>query len=480
MSKKITKLLSMLLAVLLIFTSFVACSKAPVGTEDSQTSEETSAEQQEENSSEEVGEEAEEEEEVVEEPKYDFGGRTIRWAAWWDLGPVEGSSELADLQLERIAQLEEKYNFKLEFLNIPYQELVEQTSASTLAGDPIAEFVQLENRFLLSYIISGLLLPVSDLGVFDFNEDKWEKRVIRDTTWDGKVYGLMTGMKAPENGVLWWNKTMFEREGLPNLYELQNNKQWTWDKMLEIAQKATKDLDGDGVIDQWGLVGFFPELSFIYSNNGFTVKADGTNLKFTLMEPNALEALQFFQDLVHTHKVFALAPSGSEWNWDQKQFAAGKAAMHIDGAWIGGDLEKTMADEYGCVAFPMGPKSDRYTAAISVENYAVMPATVKKPEEAAIFYDEYTEPFEGIDPVESWREGYENNMCDRESVDTLEMLVREQASITVLHNAIQGLEGLIGGAFNQIRTGNKTAKAAVEEISQQAQTTIDDFLSQRK
>ena len=466
----------MLLALVLVLMSLTACGQAPREEEDGgDKTNETPVENENESKQE---TEEQQEENVVEEPSYDFGGRKIRWAAWWDLGPVEGASETADKQLERIAELEEKYNFKLEFLNLPYNELLEQFAASTLAGDPIAEFIQLENYYFLSHVISGMVLPVSDLNIFDFNEDKWDKRIIRDTTWNGKVYGLATGKKAPENALIWWNKTMFERNGLPNLYELQRNKEWTWDKMLEIAVKATVDLDGDGTVDQWGLAGASPELALIYSNNGQTVRAEDGKLRFALMEPNALEALQFYQDLIHTHKVFAVPPANSSWDWAIQQFISGKVAMNIEGAWVCGMLDDGMADEYGVVAFPIGPKGTDYVAAIGTENYTIMPSTVKKPEEAAIFYDAYTGPFEGEDP-DAWKEGYEINLRDAESLETLEMMIENQASVAVLHRSVPEVANLLGGTFYQITTGAKTAKAAVEEIAQQAQTLLDDFLTQK-
>ena len=37
------------------------------------------------------------------------------------------------------------------------------------------------------------------------------------------------------------------------MYDVFFNYEWTWDKMLEYAKNLTRDTDGDGIIDQWGL-----------------------------------------------------------------------------------------------------------------------------------------------------------------------------------------------------------------------------------
>jgi len=45
---------------------------------------------------------------------------------------------------------------------------------------------------------------------------------------------------------MYYRKDLFKKEGL--------SPPKTWDEFLEIGKKLTKDLDGDGEIDQWGYV----------------------------------------------------------------------------------------------------------------------------------------------------------------------------------------------------------------------------------
>lgn len=50
---------------------------------------------------------------------------------------MEGSSETADNQIARKAELEQKYNMKLEFINTPWMEYLEKITASVRQGIPV-------------------------------------------------------------------------------------------------------------------------------------------------------------------------------------------------------------------------------------------------------------------------------------------------------------------------------------------------------
>ena len=469
MSRKTQTLLSMLLVLVFLFSVITGCSSSD-GTKDSNVDQPKETGEQ--------GQEQEQEEEPVEEePKYDFGGRTITYAAYWDPEPKPGGSEYEDKIIERTKDLEEKYNFKLEYLNVPSDQFTETFTASTLAGDPFAELAMVQTYwFFPGLVVNGFCYPVSDLGIFDFQEEKWNKQLLEAGTYEGKIYSMNTGKLFPRGGI-YWNKTIFEREGLPNLYELQNNKTWTWDKMLEIAKKATKDLDGDGTVDQWGIVGATNSpWPFVYSNGGRLYEMVDGRAIFRLNEPNAVEAFQFVQDLINVHKVMPMIPDDGSWDWAMNQFQAGIAAMEIGEWWETDRFQPNMADDYGFVVFPIGPKGDGYTSVISMENLLVMPATVDKPEEVAIFWDEYTEPFPDEDP-ESWLEDHEKRARDAESVETIKMIV-EGKEVKSLMNYTQILGDNVGwltwNALKFVGTGEKTAAVAIQEIEQAAQAALDD------
>ncbi len=78
-----------------------------------------------------------------------------------------------------------------------------------------------------------------DLGQLDAN-------AVKDfTTADGGQFGLPRDLNVI---ALYYNKKMFDEAGVP-----YPDGTWDWDKLVEVAHKLTKDTNGDGKPDQWGV-----------------------------------------------------------------------------------------------------------------------------------------------------------------------------------------------------------------------------------
>lgn len=421
------------------------------------------------------------EDEDLEDEAVDFGGRTFTYSAWWDLTPEPGSSEEADRQIARIEELEEKYNCKIEFVNIPWEEYLEKYITTVMAGDAIADMAIVDYRwFYPTLVVNGYctdLKQFEDQGILDFSEDKWNKDVLGLSTFDDKIYAYEAGRTFPNN-VLFWNKSLFERENLPNLYDLFFEDNWTWDELLDIAKQATKDTDGDGKIDQWGLVGINLEDAFVFSNNGQSIDvSDPFNPKFVLDSPEALEALQTWQDFILKHKVVEIPPEGAEWDYARESFSNGNVAMFYGGWYMVDDIRENLKDEYGIVLFPKGPKADDYVCHNTGFNVRTIPSTVKDPEQVAILENEMREPL-SPDP-DDWKEYFEDRACDGETIDVIEKLQDEGLSkydfILCFDDVVQ-----MSYTYNwEMQSGDKTPQVAVGEIAQKAQTVIDNAFKKK-
>ena len=101
--------------------------------------------------------------------------------------------------------------------------------------------------------------------------------------------------------VVYYNRDLFDAAGVP-----YPAGEWTWLDFLAAAQALTRDLDGDGQIDQYG-VGLEPNLirlaPFIWQNGGRLVDDQTNPTRLTLDEPAALDAFLWFADLQVKHHV---------------------------------------------------------------------------------------------------------------------------------------------------------------------------------
>jgi len=406
------------------------------------------------------------------DPENDFGGRTFVYASWFEQAPERGSSPDADLTWEKIERLEKKYNCKFEYKVFPMEQYNDLFISSTLSGAPFADFITTHVMwFYPGLVAKNYLLDLESVGVFDFTAEKWNQEAIKQGTYKGKVYGMGKDNFGPQQG-LFWNKTLFARDGLPDLYELQDSKQWTWEKFREIAIKATRATANDGHINQWGLDGGSD--SFVASNGGYVVNIgdDGTP-SFGLGTPNAIEALQFFQDLKTKDKVFYTPPEGAEWDAGLKNFANGGTAMYLGNYWNKYMLEESMNDEFGYVYFPMGPKATEYTTTLSGFNLITMSSAIKNPKEAALFWNGFTEPNEGK-PIDDYETYYEENSLDRGTAKTIIDMIKYKRYTLNMAESFPDLMTQLGTMYGKISNGEMTAQSAVDTMKPVAESILKD------
>ncbi len=137
-------------------------------------------------------------------------------------------------------------------------------------------------------------------------------------TYKGHIVALPIGILV---GATFANTTMFQEAGvaLPGA-------RWDWSNLVTIGRRLTKTAS-DGTIAQWGygtntwnLRDAGAEL-FVWANGGDIL--DATNSRFTLDQPEAVEALRFFYDLHWVHNIAFKPGSGEPYT----TFWAGKLAI---------------------------------------------------------------------------------------------------------------------------------------------------------
>lgn len=103
------------------------------------------------------------------------------------------------------------------------------------------------------------------------------------------------------------------------------------DEMIEMLQALTKDLDGDGKIDQYGLTWNYTEpfffMPFLTGYGGWVMDAEGNP---TLDNDETVNAIQFILDLRDRYQVI---PRESDYNIAETLFKERRAAAIINGPW---------------------------------------------------------------------------------------------------------------------------------------------------
>ncbi|XID94635.1 ABC transporter substrate-binding protein [Paenibacillaceae bacterium WGS1546] len=222
-------------------------------------------------------------------------------------------------------------------------------------------------------------MQINDIAAELDAENTYYPSALNETKIGDDYYGLPWRM---DTRIMIYRKDHFEENGIEQAPK-------TWDELVETAEKLTVR-NGDA-ITRSGVGYFVTRGDFTQSAMATMAQNDGavldfTDEKVTINEPNAVEALQFMQDLVKKHKVTSesLATPTTD---SSTKFFTGEVSMLLG---VNPDFLKTLEaqapqllDKVGFAELPSksvtGNSSVLFAAPVSVFN------STKHPEEAKQF-----------------------------------------------------------------------------------------------
>jgi len=278
-------------------------------------------------------------------------------------------------------------NVEVKQAVVNWENARSQLVTSVMAG-MAPDIAELPADWALDYMLNGGVLPLEELVSAEVI-DSFVAQSLKSTSLGGHIYGL--GLETSPTG-LYYRKDLFEQAGLDPQRPPQN-----WDELVTYAKKLTRDRDGDGEIDQWGLVfeagGFGPDcwcIQYLYESGTPIVKQSDGEWHSDFLSEEAIRGLQFYYDLVNTYKVTPPGVTGMTWEDAKNMFVFGDAAMMINGMFVFNllkDSAPALIEEgkVGTAMMPAGPTGVR--ASIVIPNSLFIMAQSKHPKEAAEFLE---------------------------------------------------------------------------------------------
>lgn len=243
--------------------------------------------------------------------------QTLRLQAFGDPAELTAYKELI-AAFERIAP-----DVKVEFIPVGKQkDHMTKLTTGFAGGDPPDLFLinfRRFGQFTEKNVLEPLGPRLAERGRLK------ESDFFKQTTEAFRYNGTLTCV--PQNLsslVVYYNRALFEQAGVP-----LPAADWKWEEFLSAAKALTKDDDGDGRMDTYGL-GVEPTLiriaPFVWQAGGDIVDDVHRPTRFTLDEPPAREALDFIRSWYGTHKV--VPPLAGELSEDhESRFARGALGM---------------------------------------------------------------------------------------------------------------------------------------------------------
>jgi multiple sugar transport system substrate-binding protein len=205
---------------------------------------------------------------------------------------------------------------------------------------------------------------------------------------------------------VYFNKQLFDNFGVS-----YPDSAWTWETMLERAQKLTHDFDADGKIDQYGIFIARHFVSAIEQMNGADYPSNALLFSFP---PAAIEAQQAYLDLMFKEKVMPeLGFTQAQGMQAAQMLNTGRVAMIVE-AVPNLDFIKSLSIDWDVAPMPrMDDHPPRYFR--SASGGLSISASCKNPEAAwgvikwLVTESEYNSPnpiLSDIDFVSSYEDRY--------------------------------------------------------------------------
>lgn len=401
----------------------------------------------------------------------DFKGATVTYVLHHDhLADFREGGKYAG----RLDEAMELFNIgAIEIVQVDWGEVGNACLNRYLAGDSTYDLWRLPHNQFFQLASRGAFFPVDTILPDEYFEYlsqitqtkndrlRFNGRRLHFSAGVPDDYGHATFMVA--------NLDIFERENLGDPYEMYYNGEWTWDKLEEIAIKATRDTDGDGEIDQWGLAWIEPTFMIFANGGSITRLDDNGKVVFSLGEPEAVEALRTY----------------GEWNqkgyfvgdYQMREFMTGKAAVAVMPMW---QVNQNNDWDFRFAVLPLakGPSVDDYVFAPGVADAIFIPANAEYPL-GLVALDNFLFPMDEYE--ETLEEWITVRAQDRESYEIIwHVLENVDGDAAYYHNFLGSwwegetpFGGIVGGI-----SGGAAPASVVAEFAGTAQAMIDEYLGQ--
>ncbi len=232
------------------------------------------------------------------------------------------------------------------YSGIQKSDYSEWLSRKILSGEVPDVFMVLGTDFN-QFCSLGIIKDIDELILEDteFDRDIFFESAYETGKYNGRQYALPYETVPT---LMFVNKSLLDNEGIEVPAE-----NWTWEDLYKACQRVTKDTNGDGIIDQFGIYNYdWKDAAF--SNGGKIFSEDGRECYFT--DSAIVEAVKFIdrlEDLNRGQKV-----TQEEFNGGNVAFMPLTFAEYRTYKTYPYRIKKYANMTWDCITMPAGPQGD--------------------------------------------------------------------------------------------------------------------------
>lgn len=216
---------------------------------------------------------------------------------WCDGGPynhfydAELTGEVVDDAVyERNLSVKERFKINLQYDLNDNENWRDKNpmKSSILAADGAYSLVSGVTLYIAPPAIAGCFANLNKVNYLDLSRQWWSQHINSNIEVNGRLYmasGFFDMPTVARADVTYFSTEMLNNYNLGSVYDLVYDGTWTFDKMLEMAQTAAADLDGNGIFDekdQYGITSQWDVFGIQITTTGYTYAANNDDGTITL------------------------------------------------------------------------------------------------------------------------------------------------------------------------------------------------------
>ena len=253
-----------------------------------------------------------------------------------------------------------KPDVEVELIIVPWDEFDPKLTSMFAAGDLPEIWGNWGSTGYAEYALRGMCIYQQEY--IDRDRDALQLDDFPKTALEGvTVQGKLVGLPIYNLGTyVYYNRDVFQNEGVAFPPSDWEDTSWTWDTLLEVATKLTKNYD-DPATGQYGITTSlaFEDICWLFGADLWAPDVTKTSIAKTINfdKPDVIDAFQKVYDLVCKHKVAPDAAISSALSAAGDPFQAGKVGMILSAGWTFWGLKDAGGDfNWSVAALPHGPK----------------------------------------------------------------------------------------------------------------------------
>ena len=325
-----------------------------------------------------------------------------------EIGILHWNSEEKEFEIEEITgdivndaiftrneQVQKRLNVKFTFTeqkgdNGSRSAFLSFVQKSYQAGEKAYDIIPTYSRTSGMLAINGLCYNLAELPYLDFEKPWWPQRMLETQTIGDKLY-FISG-DASTNLIhltygMYYNKDMLEQFQLEDPQQLVLDHKWTQDKLIEMTTGLYQDLNGNNSVDENDRVGF--------ASTYFHLDAFWTGSELRLVERDNDKMLIISPDFSSEKAIDMVAKLGAWQNTDdvliiddgisKSSFYNGNALFCQNRLYLASRHLRDVSFSYGVLPTPLYDEAqEEYISVVGnpYTNYCIMSDT-PEPETAA-------------------------------------------------------------------------------------------------